>query len=214
MRTHAGVCRRLQFRRYSSVTRSMLICVRIDQGCTMKDLTKDSIARHILLLSGPIAAGMLSQIAYQLVNLYFVSRVGAAAIAGVSIAANVIFIVTAVTHVLSVGTAARVAHATGGKDQHGAIVAFNQAVGLSLFCGAAAVTVLWALAPPYMRSMSADPAIADAGTSYIHAILPGLVLTFPVATLGAALRGSGVVRPHACSSKRSRFCRTPLSRQY
>ena len=49
----------------------------------MKDLTAHSIGKHILQMALPIAAGMLFQTLYFLIDLYFVARLGDAAIAGV-----------------------------------------------------------------------------------------------------------------------------------
>jgi len=50
----------------------------------MKDLTQGPITRQLIALSVPIAIGMLFQTLYFLVDLYFVSRLGDAAIAGVA----------------------------------------------------------------------------------------------------------------------------------
>jgi Na+-driven multidrug efflux pump len=53
------------------------------------DLTKGPIAGHIARMAAPIAAGMIFQTMYYLVDLYFVARLGGTAIAGVSAAGNV-----------------------------------------------------------------------------------------------------------------------------
>ena len=79
----------------------------------MKDLTQGSIARHVANLATPIAAGMIVQVLYQLIDLYFVSGLGSTAIAGVSAAGNATFIVLALTQVLAVGTVAVISHAVG-----------------------------------------------------------------------------------------------------
>ncbi|HMK85747.1 MAG TPA: hypothetical protein VK437_07300 [Steroidobacteraceae bacterium] len=47
----------------------------------MKDWTAHSIGKHILQMALPIAAGMLFQTLYLLIDLYFVARVGDAALA-------------------------------------------------------------------------------------------------------------------------------------
>src|SRR5204863_530822 len=49
----------------------------------MKDLTQGSITRALVAMAVPIAIGMLFQTLYLLVDLYFVARLGDAAIAGV-----------------------------------------------------------------------------------------------------------------------------------
>jgi len=50
----------------------------------MKDLTDSSIAKNILQMALPIAAGMFFQTLYFLIDLYFVAGLGDAAIAGVA----------------------------------------------------------------------------------------------------------------------------------
>ena len=52
----------------------------------MKDLTEGPVSRLLVAMAVPIAIGMLFQTLYFLVDLYFVSRLGDAAIAGVSTA--------------------------------------------------------------------------------------------------------------------------------
>ena len=68
----------------------------------MKDLTHGSISRHVFAMAAPIAAGMLLQTLYYVVDLYFVARLGDAALAGVSAAGAVIFVVFALTQILGV----------------------------------------------------------------------------------------------------------------
>ena len=63
----------------------------------MKDLTKDSITRHILTMAIPGAIGMLTQMAYQLIDLYFVTQIGEDAVAGVGTAGNASFLIMAIT---------------------------------------------------------------------------------------------------------------------
>ena len=64
-------------------------------------------------------------------TLYFVGRLGGAAIAGVGAAGNLTFLVTALTQVLGVGTVALIAQAVGRKDRPRANLVFNQALVLA-----------------------------------------------------------------------------------
>ncbi|NNC24845.1 MATE family efflux transporter, partial [Salinisphaera sp. USBA-960] len=61
----------------------------------MRDLTQGSIPKHLISLAVPIGIGMLFQMLYVLIDLYFVSRLGDAAIAGVGAAGNLQFLVMA-----------------------------------------------------------------------------------------------------------------------
>src|SRR5712675_1715898 len=72
----------------------------------MKDLTQGSIVRNILAMAAPMAAGMIFQTLYFLVDLYFVAGIGDAAVAGVGAAGTLMFVIMALTQVLGVGAVA------------------------------------------------------------------------------------------------------------
>lgn len=161
----------------------------------MKDLTQHSIPKHLLTLSVPIAVGMLVQTMYFLVDLYFIGALGDAAIAGLSMAGNFMFIVLALTQVLNVGTATLIAHAVGRKQQSQANLVFNQSLMLSGFCFLAVLLLGYALAKSYLRLVSDDPAAIDAAFTYLLFFMPCLAIQFPITAIGAALRGTGIVKP-------------------
>ena len=161
----------------------------------MRDLTEGSIARHLIALALPIAIGMLFQMLYFLIDLYFVAQLGEAAIAGVGAAGNVQFLAMALTQVLAIGTMALIAHASGRRDADDANLVFNQGLVLALACMALVLVGGYAGSGAYMRAIAADAATAAAGIAYLHAFLPGLALQFVAVTLGSALRGTGIAKP-------------------
>ena len=161
----------------------------------MKDLTEKPILGHLLQMAVPIAAGMLFQTMYFLIDLYFVAHLGAAAIAGVGAAGNVTFLVLAVTQVLSVGSVALISHAAGRKDRDDAMQVFNQSLGLAVACALGTLALGYAGAQSYMQTLGADAATRQAGVDYLHWYLPSLALQYALAVMGSALRGTGIVQP-------------------
>jgi putative MATE family efflux protein len=161
----------------------------------MKDLTQGSIPKHIVAMSIPIAVGMFLQTMYVIVDLYFVARLGEAAIAGVGAAANVMFIIFALTQMVSVGVVALMSQAVGRKDQKDANLVFNQSVVLSAFCALLTVLAGYGFAGIYMNALAADAAVHAAGMTYLYWFIPGLALQFAIVTMGSALRSTGVTQP-------------------
>ena len=161
----------------------------------MKDLTQGPISRLLVAMAVPIAIGMLFQTLYFIVDLYFVSRLGDAAIAGVSTAGTVSFVILALTQMLGVGTVALVSQAAGRKDRAEANLVFNQSVLLSVILGA--LTLLWGFlgGGAYVRWVAADAPAAVAGTAYLYWYTPGLALQFAMVAMSSALRGTGIVQP-------------------
>src|SRR5215208_3631031 len=111
----------------------------------MQDLTTGSLIRHILKTTGFMLVTMVFQTLYVLVDLYWVGRLGKEAVAAVSVAGNLTFIVLAATQMLSVGTTTLVSHAVGRKDRERAIFAANQSQSLGIACGIAFFVVAFAL---------------------------------------------------------------------
>src|SRR5947209_10408687 len=161
----------------------------------MKDLTRGSIVSHILHMAPPIMVGMVTIMICQLVDLYFVSALGDAAVAGVAAAGNAGFLVNALMQVLGVGAVALIAHAVGRKDRDDANLIFNQAIVLSVLFGVLTLVAGAALSRLYMRSIAADQATIEAGTTYLLWFMPALALQFATQVMASALRATGIVRP-------------------
>lgn len=161
----------------------------------MRDLTVGSVTGHLVHMSLFIGAGMLVQTLYFLVDLYFVARLGKDALAGVSGAGNVLFVVMALTLALGVATVTLIAHAAGRKDPYAAMLVFNQAWCLSVIGMVMTLAAGYGLSAFYMALISADLEAAAFGRTYLHWFLPGLALQFPIAAMSSGLRGTGIVRP-------------------
>lgn len=161
----------------------------------MQDFTQGSISRHIVRMAVPVFAGMLFQTLYLLVDLYFVAGLGGDAIAGVSAAGNLQFIVMALTQVLSVGTMVLIAHASGRKDRADANLVFHQSLWLAALCMVVTLVGGYAAAGVYARALGANAATAESAYLYLLTFLPALALQFALVTMGSALRGTGVAKP-------------------
>jgi putative MATE family efflux protein len=161
----------------------------------MKDLTQGSVTRIILEMAAPIAAGMIFQTLYLLVDLYFVAALGDASVAGVGAAGTIMFVVMALTQVLGVGAVALISQAVGRKDRAEANVVFNQSIVLAAICGVATLIVGYSIGTAYIASISADEATRAEGVTFMRYFLPGLALQFAMIAMGSALRGTGIVKP-------------------
>src|SRR5262245_46012385 len=161
----------------------------------MQDLTSGSITRHLLKTTSFMLVTMVFQTLYFLIDLYWVGRLGTAAIAGVAIAGNLTFIVLALSQMLGVGTTAVVSHAAGRKDRASAQHLFNQSQVLAIVTGAAFLLVGLAFRTSYSRAMSADAETARLAGQYLLWFIPAMALQFALVAMGAALRAVGNFKP-------------------
>jgi len=161
----------------------------------MKDLTQGSVTRQLLGMAGFMMIGMAVQTLYSLVDLYWVGRLGAAAQAAVTLSSNLMMISMAVSQMLGAGTGALVAQAVGRKDPAEAHHVFNQALGIGLSLMVVFQLLAMMIEGPFGRAFSADAATAGYTGEYLRWFIPSMALQFPMMAMGAALRGTGNMKP-------------------
>jgi putative MATE family efflux protein len=161
----------------------------------MRDLTRGPVAKTLISLAVPTAAGMLFQTLYLLVDLYFVAGLGEAAVAGVGAAGTLMFMVMALTQILGVSTVSMMSQSVGRKEQGEANRVFNQSMLISLVMALLTLVGGMACADAYMRGIAADAATQLAGTQFLYWFIPGMALHFPLVTMTSALRATGIVKP-------------------
>jgi len=161
----------------------------------MKDLTEGPITKTILAMAIPVAAGMIFQTLYLLVDLYFVAALGDDSVAGVGAAGTLLFMIMALTQVLGVSAVAMISQAVGRKDRDQANLVFNQSLLLSAFC--AVITLLggYFFADDYLGSITAELGPLLEGVQFLYWFLPGMALQFAMMAMASSLRATGIVKP-------------------
>jgi putative MATE family efflux protein len=157
----------------------------------MQDMTKGPVSGHVMRLAGFIALSTVFQTLYFLADLYFVGKLGKEAVAGVSMAGTVMFLVLALTQSLGVGATSLIAQALGRKDRDEAERVFNQSLILSTATGLVFGVIFFSLRNAYCEGLAADALTALQAERYLNWFIPALFLQFPMVAMGAALRGMG-----------------------
>lgn len=161
----------------------------------MQDLTTGSLTGHLLKTTSFMLVSMVFQTLYILVDLYWVGSLGTDAIGAVGLAANLSFLVIAITQVLGVGATTLVSHAAGQKNQDRAIFLFNQSQVLSLAAASVFFAVSMLLRHQYAAAQAADDGMRIATEEYLLWFVPAMALQFSMVGMGAALRGTGNFKP-------------------
>ncbi len=156
-----------------------------------KDYTSGNIGRAIALLAIPMVLEMLMQSVFELVDAYFVGRLGADALAAVGVAGSLLILVLAVGFALSMATTAMVARRIGEKDAEGAGVASFQA----LVAGAAISIPISLLglffAPEMLRLMATPENVIEVGTGYTVVLFSTNAVIMFLFLINAIFRGAG-----------------------
>ena len=156
-----------------------------------QDYTQGSLNRSILLLAIPMVLEMVLESLFAVVDVFWVSRLGADAIATVGLTESIVTLVFAVALGLGMSTTAMVARRIGEKDHEGAAVAGVQAIFLGLVASAAMGLPFFLLAPRLLGLMGATPTIIALGTSYMRIALGGSGVILMLFLNNAIFRGAG-----------------------
>ncbi len=161
----------------------------------LHDMTKGSVRGHVVRMTMFMLAGFVIQTLYSLIDIYWVGRLGKAAVAAVALSTNLMFVSLALTQSLSVGCVALVSQAAGRKDEAEVQRLFNQAQSLSFFAGVLFLSVALATMRTYAERLSGDAETARLAREFLVWFIPALGLQFTMIALASALRGIGDMKP-------------------
>ncbi|MBS0274930.1 MAG: MATE family efflux transporter [Proteobacteria bacterium] len=157
-------------------------------------LTEGSIVRSLVLLAVPIMGANVLQVAYQLVDAFWVGRLGAAAVAAVSITLPLMFVLVAAGMGFAIAGTTLIAQYTGARDHqmvdHVAAQTLLTILAVSVVLG----SLGFALAPWLLHLMGVAPEVYRDALAFIRVIFIALPFTFLYAMAQALMRGVGEVR--------------------
>jgi len=156
-----------------------------------QDYTTGSLNRAILLLAVPMVLEMVLESLFAVVDVFWVGRLGANAVATVGLTESMLTLVFSVAMGLSLSTTAMVARRIGEKDPEGAAVAGVQAIALGLFVSLAIGVPCFLFAPNLLRMMGASPEIIATGSGYARICLGGSFAVLLLFLNNAIFRGAG-----------------------
>src|SRR3981189_1991552 len=156
-----------------------------------QDYTTGSLNRAILLLAVPMVLEMVLESLFAVVDVFWVGRLGANAIATVGLTESLLSLIFAVGIGLSMSTTAMVARRIGEKDPEGAAVAGVQAIVLGLITSVAIGIPCFIYAPDMLRLMGASNDIVTTGSGYARIALGGSGAILMLFLNNAIFRGAG-----------------------
>jgi putative MATE family efflux protein len=156
-----------------------------------QDYTTASLNRAIFLLAVPMVLEMVLESLFAVVDVFWVGRLGANAVATVGLTESMLSLVFSVAMGLSLSTTAMVARRTGEKDPEGAAVAGVQAIALGLMVSLAIGIPCYIFAPRLLQLMGASPEIVAIGSGYTRICLGGSGAVLLLFLNNAIFRGAG-----------------------
>lgn len=156
-----------------------------------RDFTKGSISEAIILLAIPMVLEMGMESVFAVVDVFFVGKLGADAIATVGLTEAMMTLVYTVSIGLSIGVMAMVARRIGEKNPEGAATVAVQGLVIGAFVSLSIGIIGILFAPQLLGLMGASESVIATGSNFTRVMLGGNAVVVFLFLINAVFRGAG-----------------------
>jgi putative MATE family efflux protein len=153
-----------------------------------RTLTEGPVGRALLALAGPMAIGIASVMAFNLIDTWFVSQLGTEALAAISFTFPVVMIVGSIALGIGVGTTSVVARAIGHGDDEQVRTLATGAISLGVVIVATVTASLYFSLEPLFVALGAQGEVLALVLSYMR------LWTFGIVFLVVPMVGNAIIR--------------------
>jgi putative MATE family efflux protein len=145
----------------------------------------------MFVLSWPTVLAMAMHTSYNLVDIFWVGKVSATAIAAVSLAGVVFFIILAIGQTLGSGTVAMIARAYGAKQSDKAQHVLGQSVLLTGIVACAFGVLGVTFSRQILSGLGGQAEVLELGTGYLRIVSIGFMFQLLTFSVNYTFRGAG-----------------------
>jgi putative MATE family efflux protein len=158
---------------------------------TEADYTKIGLRRAIFLLAVPMILELLMESLFAVVDIYFVSKLGASAVATVGLTETFLFLLYSLAMGLAMAVTAIIARRIGEKNKEAASINAMQSIFLAVLCSIPFTVAGLFFAKDLLRLMGGDAWAIEEGYRYTQIMLGGNVVIVLLFVINAIFRGAG-----------------------
>jgi putative MATE family efflux protein len=155
------------------------------------DFTEGPIGRAVILLAVPMVLEMALESVFAVVDVFWVSKLGAAAVATVGLTESILALIYALAIGLAMAATAMVARRIGERDRERAAQTAVQAIALGVLMAVPLGIAGALLAPRLLGLMGAAPDVVASGSRFAAVMLGGNIVIVLLFLINAIFRGAG-----------------------
>lgn len=155
------------------------------------DYTRISLRRAIFLLAVPMILELVMESAFAVVDIYFVGKLGASAVATVGLTETYLFLLYSIAMGVAMAVTAIIARRIGEKNKEAAGVAAIQSIYLGLLCSLPFAIAGIFFSKELLAVMGADSWSIEHGHRYTQWMLGGNAVIILLFVINAIFRGAG-----------------------
>lgn len=154
-------------------------------------LLEGPILRSLLTLAIPIVTANVLQSAYQIIDAFWVGRLGGAAVAAVSLSFPVMFLMFAVGAGLSMAGSTLIAQYVGARNERMVGHVAGQTILMVMLASLVLGTIGYFVAPALLQLMGVAPDVYAGALGFMRVSFVGLVFNFTFFVFQAIMRALG-----------------------
>jgi putative MATE family efflux protein len=155
------------------------------------DFTEGPVGRAVILLAVPMVLEMALESVFAVVDVFWVSKLGAAAVATVGLTESILALIYALAIGLAMAATAMVARRIGERDRERAARTAVQAIALGILISVPLGIAGALFAPRLLGLMGAAPDVLASGSRFAAVMLGGNIVIVLLFLINAIFRGAG-----------------------
>lgn len=157
-------------------------------------LDRKKIYNDLWSLSWPVMAFMVFQTTLELVDLYWVGRLGTPAIAALSLSNSLFWMLFSFTELITVSTVALTSRYRGARDFEGVKVIVRHSFWLALLIALVIIVFIYGLGERFISFFQVEEEIRHMALLYLKVTGIGFIFVYGAMSMGASLQGVGDTR--------------------
>jgi len=157
-------------------------------------MLEGGILKSLIIISVPIIFANILQTCYQLIDTFWVGRLGAEAVAAVSLSFPVLFFLTSIGMGLSIAGSVLVAQYNGKGDKRNVSLSVGQTFSIVFLVSIVLSALGYLLSERIMSWLTSDPAVLGDSITYLRISLIAMPAVFIFSMVQSTLRGVGEVK--------------------
>jgi len=153
-----------------------------------------SVFKSILMISIPVILANVLQTVYQLIDMFWVGRLGTEAVAAVSLSFPLLFFITSMAMGLAMAGSILIAQYNGQGDREKVNFATGQTLALTSIIAVILSIIGYFASESILSALTKDPLVLQQATSYLQISFLAMLAMFIYNIFQSSLRGVGEVK--------------------
>ncbi|WBW97154.1 MATE family efflux transporter [Oceanirhabdus sp. W0125-5] len=161
------------------------------KGKGSRNLLEGSISKNLFLMAAPTMLGFMFQMFYDLVDMIWIGKISAEAVAGVTIFSTMFWIVNVLNEIIGTSSISLISQSYGKGDEDRTSLCIEQTLTFKALVAVIAGIIFSIILRPLLGFFTDDPAVSQAALSYGYIRIFFLPIMFSSYTVNTAFRCVG-----------------------